>query len=298
MGIFISVVFVTHGDRIEIVKKLMESINEYRNEDWVEFICVDNGSSPSAYALIRKAYRYIRVIKNLENTGTSRAYNAGIGLANGKYVMILNDDSAIPHGMLKKIKCFLEVHHEIQGIALGLKKDHNTNQALRLKILNLKKIHPTKCRRATFIGTGNLVIKKEIIERVGLYDENYFAGNEDMDLSIRLKKFGVKIYYFPDFYIYHYHVYREKKSSWPSFILARRLSDVYFAQKFFPFFTPFVRLYAIRDFQKRMAKNIDKVMYDKASEIVCLRRKSYYEVQKSLITYGIEETHRMFCRGN
>jgi GT2 family glycosyltransferase len=296
--IFISVVFVTYGDRIEMVKKLMESIDEYSNKDWVEFICVDNGSNPSAYALISQAYKHIRVIKNIENTGTSRAYNAGINLANGTYIMILNDDSAIPSGMLEKIKCFLEIHPEIQGIALGLKRDCNTNQALRLKIVNLKKIHPAKPGRATFIGTGNLVIKKEVLERVGLYDENYFAGNEDMDLSIRLKRCGVKIYYFPDFYIFHYHVYREKKSNWASFILARRLSDVYFAQKFFPLFTPFVRLYAIRDFQKRMVNGLDKVIYDKAKEIMWLRKKSYYEVQKSLITYGIEETHNKFCEGN
>ncbi|MFW6138070.1 MAG: glycosyltransferase family 2 protein [Spirochaetota bacterium] len=294
VNVFLSVVFVTHGGRIEVVRRFLESITGYQSEEWVEFICIDNGSDPPAFRLIHNDYPFVTVIKNNENLGTSRAYNAGIRAATGKYVLILNDDTVIPDGMLDKIKAFLHAHPTLDGIALGLKKDKKNFQALRLRIINFKKSHPDKVKRATFVGTGNLLIKKEVMQQVDLYDENYFAGNEDMDLSFRLKKAGIEIYYIPQLYIYHLHVYRKKKSSWAEFTLARRLSDVYFAKKFFPFLVIFVKRYAFRSFKKKAGKVLSKDALQKAKEIISLDLDSYYEVQKSLLNKGIIQTYQKY----
>jgi len=294
--IFLSIIFVTHGDRIEVATRLLRSLLPYSTENWIEFICIDNGSSPSVSELINKHYTFIHTITNKENRGTSRAYNAGIKKAVGKYLLILNDDTVIPQGMLYNLRNFLYNKPDFDGIALGLKKDNDEYQALRLKIINLKKSHPAKIQRATFTGTGNLVIKKSVMERIGLYDENYFAGNEDMDLSIRLKKAGFKIFYVPQLFIYHLHIYREKKSRWTEFILARRLSDIYFARKFFPCLVVFVRWYTLRDIKKRIGDGIDNSIYLMIKKIVKLKLNSYYEVQKSLLTNGIEKTYKDFVK--
>ena len=293
-SILISIVFVTHGDRINVAERLLQSLVPYKKEKWLEIICVDNGTTPSVSELINKDYQFIYAITNEENLGTSRAYNKGIKEAKGRYILIINDDTVIPEGMLYKIKNFLQTNPKYDGIALGLKKNENEYQALRLKIVNIKKSHPEKMRRATFIGTGNLLIKKCIIKNIGFYDENYFAGNEDMDLSYRLKKAGIKIYYAPQLYIYHLHVYREKKSKWLEFLVARRLSDVYFARKFFPAFVIFVKRYAFNFIKKRMGKEVDSSVYSKIKKIIKLKLHSYYEVQKSLLTWGIEKTYRAF----
>jgi len=119
---FLSIVFVTHGDRIKVVERLLSSIEEYKNLEWLEFICVDNGSKPSSASFIRNNYNFIITIKNEENEGTSRAYNAGIRHAKGKYVLIINDDTVIPKGMFYKIYDFLKQNDHYDGIALGLKK--------------------------------------------------------------------------------------------------------------------------------------------------------------------------------
>jgi len=290
-GIFLTVVFVTHGDRIEVVKRLMKSILPYRDVPWAEFVCVDNGSEPSSAEYIRANHPFVQVIENAENKGTSRAFNAGIRKACGEYVLIINDDSVVPEGMLEKLKAYLVGNPDCTGIALGLKKDRDTYQALRLKILNIGKRHPRRRRRATFIGTGNLLIKTALIKEVGLYDENYFAGNEDMDLSQRLKRKGVKIHYFPEFFIYHLHVYRNRKTHWPEFVLARRLSDIYYAQKFFPLLSFIARMYAFRNFKKRVEKTVDKETLRKAKKIMYTKKESYYEVQKSIIKNGIDAVY-------
>jgi GT2 family glycosyltransferase len=289
--VLLTVVFVTHGDRIGVVKRLVKSIFPYRDVPWVDFICVDNGSEPSSAEFVRSNHPFVRVIENSENKGTSRAFNAGIRNADGEYVLIINDDSVIPEGMLEKLRAYLIGHPDCAGIALGLKRDKNTYQALRLRILNIGKRHPRRRRRATFIGTGNLLIKTALIREVGLYDENYFAGNEDMDLSQRLKQQGVKIHYFPEFFIYHLHVYRNRKTSWAEFVLARRLSDIYYAQKFFPLLSSIARMYAFRNFKKRVEKTLDKETLRKAKKIMYTKKESYYEVQKSIIKNGIDSVY-------
>jgi GT2 family glycosyltransferase len=206
-------------------------------------------------------------------------------------VMIINDDSAMPEGMLDRIHAFLQDHPSCDGLALGLKRDPEHDQAIRLRIVNTTKKHPRVRKRATFIGTGNLLIHTSLMERLGLYDENYFAGNEDMDLSFRLKRAGARIYFDPRFYIYHLHVYRHRKTHWAEFLLARRLSDIYFARKFFPPLTPFVRRYAFRNFRERCEVYVDTATLRRARDIFFVKRDSYYLIQKSLIQEGIEKTH-------
>jgi GT2 family glycosyltransferase len=292
MSPLLSIVFVTHGDRVEMVKRLLSSMARAEREEWLEIIGVDNGSEPSAAAYMRAEHPRVGVIENSENVGTSRAFNAGIRRALGEWVMIINDDSGIPEGMLDRLRRFLRDNPSCDGLALGLKRDQDHFQAIRLRIVNTTKKHPRRKKRATFVGTGNLLIRKSLIEEIGLYDENYFAGNEDMDLSFRLKRAGARIYFNPRFFIYHHHVYRERKTHWADFLTARRLSDIYFAKKFFPLLTPFVRWYAFRHFRARCGDRVDRETLIRARDIFRLKRDSFYAIQKSLVTGGIESTHR------
>jgi GT2 family glycosyltransferase len=291
---FLSLIFVTHRDRIQVVKRLLKSLEGYRGEEWLEVICVDNGSLPSASTLIEREYPYVRTVRNEENAGTSRAYNAGIRLAKGTYLLIINDDSLIPEGMLEMLRGFLREHPGTDGLALGLKKSDGSYQALRLKILNLKKHHPLKPTRATFVGTGNLLIRKEVIEKTGMFDENYFAGNEDMDLSHRLKKAGVKLVFHPKFFIYHLHIYKDRKTGWLDFLVARRLSDLYYTKKFYPLLMPLERVYAYRNIMKKAGGSVDEYTAMKIKALIRIRTSSYYKIQKSLVSKGIHETYGRF----
>ena len=292
---FLSVVFVTHGDRLDCVKRLLGSLEEYRDEGWVEVVGVDNGSEPQAAAYIKRAHPWVTAIRNDRNRGTSRAFNQGIRSASGTWVLIINDDTVVPEGMLRRFRSFLEENEDVDGIALGLKREGGEYQALRLKILNLTKHHPAQKTRATFVGSGNLLIKKQLLEKAGLYDEHYFAGNEDMDLSLRLKRAGVRILYVPELFIHHLHVYRNKKTNWINFILARRLGDIYYAGKFFRPLKYTVRLYALRDIKKRMGR-LDPETLRKVKDILFYKNPSFYDLQRILVTEGLEAAHR-YVRG-
>mgnify|MGYP000480479427 FL=1 len=92
-SILISIVFVTHGDRINVAERLLQSLVPYKKEKWLEIICVDNGTTPPVSELINKDYQFIYTITNEENLGTSRAYNKGIKEAKGRYILIINDDT-------------------------------------------------------------------------------------------------------------------------------------------------------------------------------------------------------------
>jgi hypothetical protein len=199
--------------------------------------------------------------------------------------------------MLRKIRDFLDGNEGVDGVALGLKNGDGSYQNLRLKILKLGKHSPLEPTRATFVGTGNLLIRKAVIEKIGMFDENYFAGNEDMDLSYRLKKAGGRLVYRPELFVNHLHIYRDRKSGWLDFLVARRLSDLYFTKKFFPLLLGLERMYAYRNIMKRTGNTVDTFTAMKIKALFRLKTDSNYDIQRSLVSRGLHRTHELFIEG-
>ncbi|MDH7476430.1 MAG: glycosyltransferase family 2 protein [Microgenomates group bacterium] len=201
-----------------------------------EIIIVDNASQDGSKNMIRelaKKNSFIKTIYNKKNLGYSKANNQGARLASGNYLLFLNSDIIINQLDFQELINFLDQHSDVGALTVkivlsngqldpashrgfptlwrsfcyfsGLEKFFGNWPFLNrlfggyhLKHLNIDQSHPIDSPSGAFY-----LIKKNVFDKVGGFDEDFFMYGEDLDLSYRIKKLGFKIFYYPKFQVVH-----------------------------------------------------------------------------------------------
>ncbi len=194
-----------------------------------EIILIDNGSAEKLAGGFL-ALPELTLISNEKNLGFARAANQGIRKARGRYILLLNSDCLLAPGSLAPAISYLDAHGE--AAILGLKMVYpdgrvqpsfgNFPDLFReiIRFSNLYRLFPggTLIKKNLFSGRyfkkpsevdwvsgGAMMIRREALERLGLLDEEYFFGVEDLDLCFRAKEKGPKVIYFPEAEAVHHH---------------------------------------------------------------------------------------------
>ncbi|MFC1488658.1 glycosyltransferase family 2 protein [Thermodesulfobacteriota bacterium] len=219
----LSVVIVNWNTK-KLLLDCLESIFETVKNLSIEIWLVDNASSDGSVEAARHAYPGIKVIQNQKNIGFAAANNQAFHRMQGRYALLLNTDTILTRGAVETIYAFMENNPHV-GMACGqlLNPDGSKQNSIAsfpnlisllcneslLQILSPKK-YPSK-RQAysepievdSCIGAC-LMVKKEAMEDVGLFDETYFFFFEETDWAYRMKQAGWKIYFIPSAQIYHF----------------------------------------------------------------------------------------------
>lgn len=207
--------------------ELLESLKTIQDSGFkIQVIVVDNGSSDNLVGEVIKKYPEIVVLQNGQNLGFSGGYNRGIEHAliwGADYVLIINNDAQIidPNLLQQLIKtASLDDSVGIVGpkiyFAKGSEfhKDRYKDEDLG-KVLwfaggsfdwnNVMTVHRgldevdegnfNTVEEAEFLTGCCMLIKREVLEKVGYFDERYFAYCEDSDLCQRVKIGGFKLIY-------------------------------------------------------------------------------------------------------
>lgn len=234
----ISIVIVSFNVRY-FLESCLYSVYKALKEVKGEVIVVDNNSVDGTFRMVEEKFPEVKIIPNRENIGFAKACNQGIGIARGRYVLLLNPDTLIEETTLTKCIQFMDEHPEAG--ALGVKMiDGKGNflpeskRALPTPMVAFYKIFGLGClfpRSRTFnryylghldknkttsveVLTGAfMMLRKEILEEIGGLDEDYFMYGEDIDLSYRITQAGYRNYYFPETTIVHYKGESTKKGS-------------------------------------------------------------------------------------
>lgn len=214
-----SIIILTHNGK----KFLGECLDSLKKQTYSNFeiIVVDNASTDSSTKFIEKNYPKVRLIKNKFNLGYAGGNNVGIKNAKGKYIVILNNDTIADREWLKELVMTAKSNKKI-GIVGGkvYYSDHpNKIQSIggRLRewdnfILFGSRIGKNQEDIGQYEKWGEIdyaigcafLIKKEVLNKIGLFDEKYFIYNEEIELSYRAKKAGYKIVYAPKAKIWHH----------------------------------------------------------------------------------------------
>ncbi len=226
----ISIIIVSY-DTKELLAECLDSISKYSKNIKVETFVVDNDSHDYTAEFIKKNYPRVKLIENEQNLGFSKANNLALNKCVGKYILILNPDTKLMPSTLASMKQFMDKSAPDVGVAT-CRVELTSGQLDK----DCRRLFPTPARATThFLGLSKLFkgskffdgyycghlpedeqheidacvgafmfIKKDLLDKIGFFDEDYFFYGEDLDLCYRFKKAGYKIIYTPITKIIHY----------------------------------------------------------------------------------------------
>ncbi len=232
----LSVVILNYKSK-DFLKKCLTSLEKAckhlkKNGFTYEVIVVENASGDDLKPLKKqKKLVTFKLIENKKNLGFSKGNNIGIKASKGRYVLLLNPDTVVEEntltGMIKFMDnnpnvglstCYVELV-KTGEIDWASHRGFPTPWASFTYYSKLSKIFPKTKLFGQYHQTWKdlntiheidspvgafYLIRRRVLNQVGLLDEDYFMYAEDLDLAFRIKKAGYKVMYNPKFKIYHY----------------------------------------------------------------------------------------------
>lgn len=197
------------------LKTCLDSIERltYKN---VEVILVDNASTDNSVNIVKSGYPWVKLILNDRNLGYTDGNNVGVSAASGKYIVLLNQDTEIDSRCLDNLVDVIERDKNI-GICgckillyYNRRYFHHAGGEYNLIGMTLDRGRYeldvgqyNKIEDVTFVNGAAILIRRELIQRIGLFDSKFFAYNEDVDLCLRAWKCGYSVVYVPNAIVYH-----------------------------------------------------------------------------------------------
>lgn len=197
----ISVIIPTWKARRYLPACLSALRSQLSNDD--EIILVDNGSPDGIAAWARHAAPDVRVVALPYNHGFAGGVNAGIREAQGELLLLCNDDALAEPGCVDALRHTLH-HHPHAGIAAGVltfstQPDRIASAGIRMQrdgvAVDLGLGHPVSAMPSDpveiFGASGGLaLVRRSLLDDVGLFEEGFFAYLEDVDLAWRARLRG------------------------------------------------------------------------------------------------------------
>lgn len=211
----VSIIMLTFNQLAD-TRQSVESLQKYTPVDY-ELIFVDNGSVDDTREYLeglKKTHGNVRIIYNQHNVGFAKANNQGMRIAVGEYILLLNNDVVLTEGWLERLLICIDSDTGV-GIA-GPCTNHAVGQQVINPELECDADHIQKYACLNAISSAGswfethriigfcMLIKREVIDRVGMLDEQFGPGGfEDYDFCLRVKQGGYKILIAGDVFIYH-----------------------------------------------------------------------------------------------
>lgn len=234
----LSVIIVNYNVR-HFLEQALKSVEKASRNLQVEVFVVDNNSVDGSVQMVEEKFPQVKLIANRKNTGFSTGNNQAIRLASGKYILLLNPDTIVEEDTFHKVLEFMESHADAGALGVRMldgkgnflpesKRSLPTPWVAFYKIFGLSalfprskkfgKYHltylsPDETHEVEVLSGAFMLLRKSVLDTIGLLDEDFFMYGEDVDLSYRVIKAGYKNYYYADTSIIHYKGESTKKGS-------------------------------------------------------------------------------------
>jgi len=218
----VSAIVVTHN-AAEWVERSLGSLEGAG----AEVIVVDNASTDGTPGLVREKFPEARVIEQ-ENKGFGAGNNAGMRAASGRYYLLLNPDAWLTEGALEKLVAFADEHPEAAVVGPRLlNPDGSLQRSVRgypspwriaTEYFFLRKLGPRthalnaffgeqfdheSMREAEYLFGACMLVRREAVDAVGGFDEDFFLMSEEVDWCYRFREAGWKVLFYPGAEVFH-----------------------------------------------------------------------------------------------
>jgi GT2 family glycosyltransferase len=225
----LTVIIVSYNVR-HFLEQCLKSVIRASNTLDVDIIVVDNGSEDDSVEMVQALFPRVTLIVNLDNRGFSKANNQAIRQSESDYILLLNPDTVIEETTLICVLGFMENHPEAGGLGIKMidgkghflpesKRGLPTPWASFCKMSYLSKLFPrseffnryylgflseNKISKVAVLAGAFMLLRRKVLDEIGLLDEDFFMYGEDIDLSFRITQAGYINYYFPEARMIHY----------------------------------------------------------------------------------------------
>ena len=203
-----------NGERF--LKNFFESLNN-DSEFIGEVIIVDNGSSDNSIEYIRNnTFNFpVILIENSKNMGFAPAVNQAISRAKFEYVFSLNNDTEVKKGSIKQMVDLISSSPDIFSVQAKMLQydnkeliddvgdEYNLLGWTKKTGENHKSDEYLQVKEIFSSCAGAALYRKSVLEELGMFDDNFFAYMEDVDLAIRSKIYGYRNLLCPQAIVYH-----------------------------------------------------------------------------------------------
>lgn len=190
-------------------------INSYKN---VEVIVVDNESQEDCTALFQQHYPSVKVLISTKNLGFAGGNNLGIEAAKGDFLFLVNNDTVLTEGLIQALLSRFSENFRI-GVVSPKICYHHTPQYIQYagftEMNNVTGRNETigknqkdegqfnQARPTPYAHGAAMMLKREVIDKVGLMPEDYFLYYEELDWCAHIQRAGYDIWFEPKGLIYH-----------------------------------------------------------------------------------------------
>ena len=180
-----------------------------------ETVFVDNASRDDSVSFMRERFPWARVVVSEENLGFGGGNNLGYAACKGEYIYFLNNDVEMDPAALAALAEAIQTNPDV-GIFSSLLVQHRNRDLVDsagdtlytcgkgFTFANYPVSLFTKPRFITSACGGAALFSRRVLDKIGLFDADYFLNYEDLDLSFRAQHAGEKILFVPASKIFHY----------------------------------------------------------------------------------------------
>lgn len=209
----VSVIIVSYNKK-ELLGETLAGLRRQSFRDF-EIIVVDNASTDGSAEFVAATFPDARLIVSNENTGFAKGNNIGIESARGEFIAFLNNDAVPEKTWLSELLDAAARHPEAGFFAsrvlrqedptrLDTAGDGITFAGTAYRRGHLQPAMDYAREEFIFGASGSAAFyRRSVLEEIGLFDEDFFAVYEDVDLSFRAQLAGYKCRYVPTAIVYH-----------------------------------------------------------------------------------------------
>ena len=210
----LSVIIVSYNTA-DLIGNCLKSVFAASNITREVFV-VDNASSDGSSAFIKDKFPSVHLIANTENKGFATANNQALPQCKGKYIFSLNPDTEVMSDTFSEAISFMDAN---PGVGLAGTKIINPDGTLQWSVSykypsqkhTTNELYGLPGKIACVLG-ASMIVRSELIKKMGGFDEDFFLYGEDQDLCLRIRKLGHEIGYIDSATVVHLGGQSEKNS--------------------------------------------------------------------------------------
>jgi GT2 family glycosyltransferase len=201
-----------------------------------EVVVLDNASEDGSAEAVRERFPDVRLIAQSHRAGFGANHNTVIRATTGRYVYVLNEDTTAGDWGFEALTTYLDAHPRVAALGPRLVYPDGRLQdsawrfptplVSTLGLVSLGRLGVTQSRgdapRAVdWVMGAAVVLRREALDEVGLFDEGFFLYSEEVDLQTRLRRAGWEVHYFPLVSVVHH------ESQFSADIPERRINEMW-----------------------------------------------------------------------